>query len=73
LREKKLSSELHGHINFTTPEAERERLVEEGEELYREFLISREWGDILSFIYQHLPQKPDTSAGLISPSHFRIR
>jgi len=48
-------------INFTTPEAERERLVKQGKELYEEYLQSKDWGKVLSFIAQSLPQKPDGS------------
>lgn len=48
-------------INFATPEAERERLVEEGERLYQEYLQSKDWCKVLSFIAQGLPQKSNGS------------
>jgi len=48
-------------INFTTPKAERERLVEEGRKLCQKYLQSTDWGNLLSFVGQRLPQKPDGS------------
>ena len=48
-------------INFTTPKAERERLVGEGQKLYHEYLQSKDGGKVLSFVDQRLPQKPDGS------------
>ncbi|MCL0057503.1 N-6 DNA methylase [Dehalococcoidales bacterium] len=46
-------------INFTTPQLERERLVEDGKKLYQEYLKSRDWSRIMTFVAQRLPQKPD--------------
>ena len=46
-------------ISFTTPEVERERLVKQGKELYEEYLQNKEWREVLSFVDQRLPQKPN--------------
>ena len=46
-------------ISFTTPKAERERLVTEADELYRRYLQSKDSGSILSFVSHLLPQKHD--------------
>ena len=48
-------------INFTTPKVERQRLVKEGKNLYQEFLQIEDWGKVLSFAGERLPQKPDGS------------
>lgn len=47
------------YINFTTPKAERDRMVEQSKNLCEEYLQSKNWDEILSFIAQHLPLKPD--------------
>jgi type I restriction-modification system DNA methylase subunit len=49
------------HINFTTLKVERERLTEEGEELYQEYIQSKDWGKVLAFVDERLPQKTDGS------------
>ena len=46
-------------INFTTPQKERKRLLEQGKRLYQEYLQSRDWDEILAFVVQHLSQKAD--------------
>jgi len=46
-------------INFTTPETERKQLQEKGKELYQRYLASRDWGDVLAFVAECLPQKAD--------------
>jgi hypothetical protein len=48
-------------INFTTPKSERLQLVEKGKELYKQCLKSKDWGPVLSFVGQRLPQKLDGS------------
>jgi len=46
-------------INFTTPKAERQQLVEQSKSLYEEYLQTKDWGSVKSFIAQLLPQKQD--------------
>jgi len=47
------------HINFTTPKVEQERMVERSKSLYEEYLQTKDWGSVMSFIAQLLPQKQD--------------
>jgi len=46
-------------INFTTPETERKQLKEKGKELYQRYLASHDWGEVLAFVGECLPQKAD--------------
>jgi len=46
-------------VNFTTPEKERKQLQEKGKELYQRYLVSRDWGEVLVFVAECLPQKAD--------------
>lgn len=46
-------------INFTTPKAERQQLVEQNKSLYEEYLQTKDWCKILSYTSERLPQKPD--------------
>jgi hypothetical protein len=46
-------------ISFTTPEKERKQLLEQGKELYQEYLQSQDSGKVLTFVAQCLPQKAD--------------
>lgn len=46
-------------INFTTPKAEREQMVEQSKNLYEEYLQTKDWGSVVSFVAQLLPQKQD--------------
>ncbi len=46
-------------INFTTPKKERKQLLEQGKELYQEYLQSQNWDKVLAFVAQCLPQKAD--------------
>lgn len=48
-------------INLTTPEPERNKLVEEGKALYQAYLESGDWCPILDFVDKLLPRKPDGS------------
>ena len=41
--------------NFTTPQKEREQLLEQGKELYQEYLQSQDWDRVLVFIAERLP------------------
>jgi Alw26I/Eco31I/Esp3I family type II restriction m6 adenine DNA methyltransferase len=51
-------------IDFTTLKKERKQLLEQGKELYQEYLQSHKWDKLLAFVAQRLPQKsgsiPDT-------------
>jgi len=47
------------HVNFTTHKAERQQLVGQSKSFYEEYLQTKDWGSVLSFIAQLLPQKPD--------------
>jgi len=44
-------------IPFTTPKKEREKLVEEGEELYESYLENGDWNSLLFFVDQHLKRQ----------------
>jgi hypothetical protein len=46
-------------INFTTPEAERQQLVEQSKSLYEEYLQTKDLSSVVSFATQLLPQKQD--------------
>ena len=46
-------------ISFTTPKPQRARLVAEARNLYGQYLLSKNWDRILSFVGQRLPQHPD--------------
>jgi len=46
-------------INFTTPEEKRGQLLKQARKLYREYLDNHDWGNILAFISECLPQKVD--------------
>lgn len=46
-------------ISFTTPKEHRDNLVEQGKDLYEEYLASGDWSAFLAFIDQCLPQNPD--------------
>lgn len=48
-------------INFTTPKAEQERLMNKGKRLYQEYLQSNDWSRVLVFADERLPQKQDGS------------
>lgn len=51
-------------ISFATAKLEREQLVMEGKRFYQDCVKSNDWGKMLSFVGQLLPQKregtPDT-------------
>ena len=47
------------HINFTTPKAERKPMVEQGKNLYEQYLQTKDWGSVVSFVARLLPQKQD--------------
>jgi len=47
------------HINFTTPENGRKRLLDKGKELYQEYLANLDWSKTLTFAGECLPQKAD--------------
>ncbi len=49
------------HVTFATPQAERERLVADGKRLFEEYLQSKVWSKVLSFVADRLPQKADGS------------
>jgi len=46
-------------IFFTTSQNVRKQLLERGKELYWEYLVSHEWGKVLAFVDECLPQKAD--------------
>lgn len=46
-------------IYFTTPEKDRKELVEQGKELYQEYLHSHNWSKVLPFVAECLPQEAD--------------
>lgn len=46
-------------INFTTPENEREQLLHKGKELFQDYLLSHDWGKLLAFVNECLPQRAD--------------
>jgi hypothetical protein len=46
-------------INFTTPQKERQQLLEKGKKLYQKYIVSHDWGEILAFVAECLPQKAD--------------
>lgn len=49
-------------ISFTTPQAEREQLLKENKRRYKDYLQTKDWGEVLSFVGECLPQKPDGSS-----------
>lgn len=51
-------------INFATPQAEREQLVKQCKKLYLKYLESKDWGKLISFVSQRLPQKSDGTPDL---------
>jgi len=46
-------------VNFTTPENERRQLLENGKNLYQEYLITNDWSKALAFVGECLLQKVD--------------
>jgi hypothetical protein len=48
-------------ISFTTPKAEREQLSKESKRYYEDYLQTKDWDEVLSFVGERLPQKPDGS------------
>ena len=48
-------------INFTTPNAERKQLLKQSTELYKKYMESQDWSDILAVLEQWLPTKADGS------------
>lgn len=46
-------------IRFNTSRAEQEQLMRQGNGLYEEYLRSKDWSKVLSFVSNRLPQKPD--------------
>ncbi len=48
-------------IKFSTPKPERKQLMEDEQRLYQEYVKSEDWGQLMSFVSQRLPHKPDSS------------
>jgi len=46
-------------INFTTTKKERKQLLAKGKKLYQRYLASHDWGEVLAFVGECLPQKAD--------------
>ncbi len=46
-------------INFATPKKQRKQLIEKGKKLYQDYLLSHDWGKLLAFVAECLPQKAD--------------
>ena len=46
-------------ITFTTHKNERKQLLEKGKNLYQQYLMSHDWGEVLTFVGECLPQKAD--------------
>jgi hypothetical protein len=46
-------------INFTTPDKEHQQLLDQAKKLYQDYLGSKNWDGILSFISELLPLKED--------------
>jgi len=46
-------------VNFTTQKKDRKQLFEKGKELYQEYIVSHDWGKLLAFVGECLPQKAD--------------
>jgi len=46
-------------VNFTTPKKKRKQLLEQGKKLYQQYLVSHDWGGVLAFVAEYLPQKAD--------------
>jgi hypothetical protein len=48
-------------INFTTQKAERDQMVQQSKSLYEEYLQTKNWDKVLTFVDERLPQKIDGS------------
>jgi hypothetical protein len=46
-------------INFITPQNERKQLLEKSKSLYQEYQVSHDWGKVLAFVGECLPQETD--------------
>ena len=51
-------------IKFKTPKRKRQTLVDQGKALYQDYLHSSKWDNILNFIGERLPVKPDGAPDL---------